>query len=237
MGKCPDGHANPEGFNYCGTCGKPTRPGPVEAVDSSISLGPRADREEVGDADPLNSVASPEDTSSERAQPGVIHAHRRGFAIGAAVLLLAIGVVGLFSLRSTGSSGDGYASEDDYANADPDPADSVTQFGCPITPIEGFDGATQVDPTCTEGGVILEACPDVSGEMLKVPAYDTRQAGNSITNAYAVGDASFDGGEALVTHFLPSSGSSASGFTRITCPSGRYTDYTTAEWDQFLQPA
>jgi hypothetical protein len=114
----------------------------------------------------------------------------------------------------------------------------MTRFGCQVTARPDLgEGITQVDPTCTEGGVIIEVCSDVPADLLKVPAYDTRQGRGTITNLYVVGDANYDGGDAVVTHYIPSSQHPTNDGTRITCPSGAERNFTADEWQAFNTPS
>lgn len=149
--------------------------------------------------------------------------------------VLAAVSIGIIVVSTRGASND--AGEGNFASTGP--ADNgVTQFGCEITPRPDLGkGITQVDPTCTEGSVLIEFCSDVPADLLRVPAYDTRQGPGTLTNVYVVGNPTHDGGYALVTHYIPSSAYPTNDGTRITCPSGAQQHFTPSEWRAFSKPS
>jgi hypothetical protein len=156
--------------------------------------------------------------------------HKRLAILGVLIAAVCIGII----VVSTRGGGSETSDRDSTSTAWAE--NEATQFGCEITPMPDLGkDITQVDPTCTEGGVLTQYCPDVPPDLLKVPAYDTRQGPGTLTNVYVVGDTTYDGGDALVTHYIPSTANPTNDGTRITCPSGEQTYFTRDEWQAFTR--
>ncbi len=72
-------------------------------------------------------------------------------------LLTAMALIGLYA--ATVNADDDSNGSSDYSTDTTEPEIQYTRYGCEIRPIEGYDGATQVEPPyCTDAHVIEEYC-------------------------------------------------------------------------------
>ncbi len=157
--------------------------------------------------------------------------YKRLAILGTLLAAVSIGIIVVSTRGGSSDAGEGNSASTGAAE------NEVTRFGCEISPDPTMEGVTFVDPTCTEGGVLTEYCDDVPADLLKVPAYDERQGPDTFTRIYAVGDASQDRGDALVTHYIPSTADPTNDGTKITCPDGATRYFTADQWQRFLRPS